>query len=435
MNATLQDLGPCKKQLRIEVAADRVNAAIDAATKYFVRNASLPGFRPGKAPREMILKRFEPDITTEAKRKLWTDAYQEAVKQHKLEPITDPEVEEVQFAQGQEATAIFTLETVPVFELPEYRSLPATRASEKVDDTHVEKALESLRQQKADYLTANRPAQNSDVVVINYQGHCDGKPIQEIAPVARGLNAASNFWVRIAENSFIPGFTEQLVGASAGDKRTVTVDFAADFVTPQLQGRKGSFDVEIVEVKEQKLPELDDAFAKLWKAETLHQLREGVRSDLQNEANGREQRNVRAQVVKALMDRVDFAMPEAAVAAETRNVVYNIVAENKQRGVAQELIDQQKDDIMKAAAQTAKERVKASFLFSKIAVKEGIKVSNEELSNRIMLLAQRYKTPPDKFVKELQEKNAVQEIVGQLLHEKVVDFLQQHAKIEDAPAS
>ena len=140
------------------------------------------------------------------------------------------------------------------------------------------------------------------------------------------------------------------------------------------------------------------------------------------------------QVVEALMTQVDFALPDVAVGTETRNVVYNIVAENKQRGVADELIEQQKQEIYVAAEKTAKDRVKASFLFSKIATKEGIKVTNEELSNRILILAQRYKMTPDKLVKELKERNGIQEIVGQLLHEKVVDFLQQHAKIEDVQA-
>ncbi|MBI1839487.1 MAG: hypothetical protein HYR88_01370 [Verrucomicrobia bacterium] len=163
-------------------------------------------------------------------------------------------------------------------------------------------------------------------------------------------------------------------------------------------------------------------------------MREGVRGDLQNERNLSVNRNVRAQVVQALMDLVQFDLPESAVTAETRSVVYSIVSENQQRGVARELIDQQKDEIFAAAKKTALDRVKASFLFSTIATKEGIKVSNEELNGRIMSMARHYKMTPDKLVKELKKNSGVREVVGQILHEKVVDFLQQHAKIDDASA-
>lgn len=435
MNATLENLGPCKKQLRVEVAADRVKNVFEEVSKYFVKNASLPGFRRGKAPKDMVLKKFEQDITDEAKKKLYSEVYSQALKDHSIEAITDPDVEEVQFGRDQDAKLVFTIETAPQFELPEYRGLPATRTSTKVSEEDLERALAKLREQKSTFETVAREVKDNDFVVIHYTGTCEGQPISALAPAARGLTEQKNFWVRVAKDHFIPGFAEQLIGAKAGDKRTVTVDFPADFVTPQLQGKKGSFDVEIAEVKEQHLPELNDEFAKLWKAETLHQLREGIRADLQNELNTKEHRSVRTQTVEALMARVDFDLPEVAVSNETRNVVYSIVAENKQRGVADELIEQQKKEIHTAAEKTAKERVKASFLFSKIATKEGIKVSNEELSNRIVALARRYQMTPEKLVAELKERNGIQEIVGQILHEKVVDFLQQHAKIEDAPAS
>ena len=142
-------------------------------------------------------------------------------------------------------------------------------------------------------------------------------------------------------------------------------------------------------------------------------------------------RNVRTQVVQGLMDKLTFDLPETLVNAETRSVVYNIVAENQQRGVAREVIDQQKDEIFNAARKTAQERVKASFVFGKIAHKEGIRVTNEDLNARVTLLARRYQMTPDKFAKELEKNGGWREIASQILNEKVVDFLQQNARIED----
>lgn len=191
----------------------------------------------------------------------------------------------------------------------------------------------------------------------------------------------------------------------------------------------------MVEVKERTLPAMDDAFAKTYGAEDLAKLRAGVRADLQNELNSKQTRDLRNQVAKGLLDQVACELPESLVAQETRNIVYQIVQENQGRGITKEAIDQQKDQIYGAANLGAKERVKASFVFQRVAEKEGIKVSREEINQRIYALSQSYQMAPDKFVKELEKRDGVSELYGQLLNEKVIDFLQQHSKIEDvAPA-
>src|SRR5258708_32507272 len=138
-----------------------------------------------------------------------------------------------------------------------------------VTEEDIQRALDTLRQQQASFQKVERPAQTGDIVVVNYTGTCEGKPITEIAPTAQGLTEKKNFWLDMGSNTFIPGFTEQLQGSKAGDKRTVSVDFPADFVTPQLAGKKGSYEVEVVEVKEKVLPVLDDALAKTYGAENL----------------------------------------------------------------------------------------------------------------------------------------------------------------------
>ncbi len=147
----------------------------------------------------------------------------------------------------------------------------------------MERALDLLAQQHTKFETVARELKMGDVAVVNYTGTCDGKPITETAPTAKGLTEQKNFWVDIAPNTFIAGFAEQLIGAKAGDKRTVNVDFPADFVTKELAGKKGVFEVEVVEVKEKILPPIDDELAKKYGAENLEKLRAGVRVDLENE--------------------------------------------------------------------------------------------------------------------------------------------------------
>jgi len=438
VNVTVENLGPCKKLVRFEVDVQTVDETFKSVTKQFQKRASLPGFRPGKAPEEMILKKFEKDITEDAKRKVISDAYRQGMKDQKLSAVGYPDIEEIQVGRGQPFQFAATIETVPDFEMPEYRGLPAKREKRMVTSEDVERALTALQTQKATFQTVDRALQEGDMAVVNYTGTCEGKPITELAPVARGLTEQKNFWIEAKPGSFLPGFAEQLIGAKAGEQRKVTVDFPADFVTSQVAGKQGVYEVTMVEVKERILPPLDDAFAQSYDAETMEKLREGVRRDLQNELNVTQKREVRNQVVNALLSRVNFELPETPKQHETNKIVYEIVADYQKRGVSREIIDQQKDRIYALAAQSAQGRVKAMLLFEKIAEKEGIRVSQEEITTRMVALAQHYNMTVQKFAKEMEARNGVQDIYQELIQEKVIDFLHEHARIEEtdpAPAA
>jgi len=430
----IEDLAPCKKLVRFEVENAKVDEAFETVTRDFQKQAALPGFRPGKAPKDMVVKRYEQDITEEVKKKLISETYRQGIKDKKIEVVGYPDIEEIQFGKGQALQFAATVETAPDFEMPDYRGLPAKREIASVTEEDIDKATDALRAQQGKFEKVEREVRENDFVVLNYTGTCEGKPITDWNPVARGLTEKKNFWVQVTPDSFIPGFAPQLIGAKAGDKRTVKVTFAADFVTQEVAGKEGAYDVEIVEVKERVLPPIDDAFARTYGAEDLTKLREGIRQDLQNELNLKQKRTIRGQLVEALLSKVNFDLPESMVQQETRNVVYNIVSENQRRGIPKEVIDQQKEAIYSAANQTARERVKAEFIFQRIAGKEGIRVDERELNLRIVALAQSYNMAPEKFLKELQARDGVQEVYAQVLHEKVVDFLQEHAKIEDVPA-
>jgi len=435
VNITVENLAPCKKLLRVELDAKAVDETFDAITKDFQKQASLPGFRPGKAPRNLVLKKHEADIKDEVKRKLIGDSYRQALEEKKISVVGYPDIEEIQFGRGQALQFAATIETAPEFQLPEYKGLPVKREAKSVTAADVDRAIELLAKQHTQFETVARALQMGDIAVVNYTGTCDGKPVTDTAPTAKGLTEQKNFWVDIAPDAFIPGFADQIIGAKAGDRRTVNVDFPADFVTKQLAGKKGVYDVEVVEVKEKKLPAIDDALAKKYEAENLLKLREGVQRDLENELKHSQAKAVRGQLIQGLLAATNFDLPETAVAHETRNVVYDIVRENTQRGVARDLIEKQKDEIYSVAAQNAKERVKLTFLIQRIAEKENIQVSQDEVLKRVQSLAMAYQIPLEKFLKDLQKRNGVRELFDQIAHEKVLAFLEQNAKIEEVPAA
>ena len=361
MNVTVNDVGPCKKLVRIELTEAEVGESFAAVEKDFLKHANLPGFRKGKAPRDVVLKSYAKDIKEEARRKVANDAYHKAVKEQNLKVYHLLEVEDTDLQnleRGKPAHLVITVEVVPTFELPAYRGLPAQRETRSVTEEDINHAIDLLRGRHAKFEKADREARQGDFLVVNYTGHVDGKPIAEVAPASRGLSTQQNFWIEVKDEGFIPGFAQQLIGAKASDKRTVNVQFPPEVVAP-LGGQKAVYDVEVVEVKERVLPALDDAFAKQWEAEDVKTLREGVRGDLQNELNDKLRRSVREQVVKFLLSQVNFEMPESAVLAETRSVIYQVVKENQDRGVSKEAIDKNKDQIFGMANSAAKERVKA----------------------------------------------------------------------------
>ena len=431
VNVTVENLGPCKKLMRVEVDAPAVDAALEEITHDFQKQVRLPGFRPGKAPRHLVVKAYAPQIDDEAKRKLVSEGYRQAIADQKLRVVGQPDIEEIQFARGQPFQFAVTLETAPEFELPEYKGLPVKRPMSVVTEDDMERALNVLREQRATYLDVARPVQAGDFVVVNYTGACDGKPITETAPTARGLTEKKDFWLHVAKDSFIPGFTEQLIGAQAGEQRTVNVDFPADFAARELAGRKGVYEVEIVQVKEKVLPELNDELARSFGAEDMAKLREGVRTDLQNELNYKIKRGVRDQLVRELLNRVNCELPESIVLSETRNVVYDLVRENQQRGVPKDVIEKQKDEIFSGANNSAKYRIKAAFVLGRIAEKEGIKAEPKEITQRILLLAEQYQIKPEQMIKQLRERNGFGEIEEQIISAKVLDFLELNAKVEE----
>ena len=431
MNVTVETLAPCKKLIRIDYPVEEVGATFDKITREFQKYANLPGFRPGKAPKHLVMRSYGERIESEVKRELIGNGYRDAIKDNDLHIVGEPDFEEIQFAKDTPFQFAVTVETAPDFELPEYKGLEAKREMRTVTEEDIDQALTVLQEKRGSFNDVDRPVEDGDYVVINYKGTCDGKPITEIAAGASRLESAEGFWVNVAADQFIPGFTEQLVGGKAGESRSVNVDFAADFAVTELAGKAGLFEVEISQVKVQDLPEVNEEFAKQFGAESVESLREGIHRDLEAELKSKLSRDLRNQLLQGLMSKVTCELPESVVEEETKNVVYNIVRENRNRGVSKEMIDTQKDEIYSMASNSAKDRIKSAFIIGKIASKEGITAKNEEINYRIIELAQTYDIKPEKMAKQLKERNGISEIQEQIISSKVVDFLELHAKIED----
>ena len=431
MEVTITDLSPCKKQLRIEIDAETVNAKFDAVAKDFRRHAHLPGFRPGKAPLANVMRSYGDKIGEEAKRTLMSDSYAKALKENELRPVIMPEVEELQFGHGKPFQYLATLEVTPAFEMPEYIGIEVEKERHSVNDADIAKALDTLREQRVSYADMDRPVVEDDFIVVNFTGTIDDKPITDLIKVARGLTEQKNFWLHKTQNPLIPGTVEALIGSSKGDKKTVTVTIPDDFVYEEIVGKEAKYEIEVVQVKEKSLPELDDKFAKGFGAESMDKLREGVENDLKNELEYSKKKSIRNQCVDKLLGAVNCDLPETIVNEATRAAVHNIVQQNHQRGVGKEIIEENKDKIYANAKTDAEVRVKANYILSKIAEKEGIKVTDKELSRQVAAMAAQQKVKPQKLAQQLKDNGTIYQVQEEIMNSKVIDLLEEKAKVTE----
>jgi len=433
MSVSIEIAGPCRKKLRIEISAERVAGTRAEILREFRQVAALPGFRAGKAPEPMVEKRYAKEIDDEVRKKLIPDTYREAIGEQKLRVVGLPQIEKVEHEPGQPMIYTAIVDVTPEFALPEYKGLTVKRKETPVTDEDVAKMVDALREQQADFANVEgRGLKTGDFAVINYTGVADGKPIAELVPDNKGLGEHQGFWVLVESDSFLPGFCDQLLGATTGEKRQVLINFPADFPQKQLAGRKATYFVDVTGIKEKKLSELNEEFAKKVGAESLDKLKEQVRKGIANEREVELQADLRNQLVDQLLKQTPCDLPDSLVAAETRSIVYDVVRENTMRGVSREELEQRKNDIFGFAAQNAKDRLRASFILDAIADKEGINVEEAELNTKIAQLAQRNRTTPERIKAQLVEHDEMGRVEDEIRVAKTLDFLMANAKVETA---
>ena len=431
MPVTIENIAPCRKKLRVEIPADRIAGVRTEILEEFRKHAAIPGFRPGKAPEPMIEKRYATEIDDELRKRLIPDTYREALAELKLHAIGYPQIDDVDHKPGQPLVYTANIDTAPEFTLPDYKGISVKKKTIAVKDADVTGMLDNLRDQQADFSPVEgRALKTGDFAILTYTGMCDGKPISELAGEAKTLGDNKDFWMLVGPDSFLPGFCDQLLGAQSGEKREVQIDFPADFPQKPLAGKKATYSVDVTGIREKKLPELNDDFAKKIGIDDLEKLNAQVRKSLEGQREQEATSEVRNQLVEHLLSQVEFALPETLVAQETRTIVYDLVRENSMRGMSKEQLEKQKDEIYKFATENAKTRLRSSFILDAIADAEKIGVEETEVNQRIAEMAPRYRVTPERLRAQLEEREGLDELAEQIRVGKTIDFLLANAKVE-----
>ena len=241
------------RRMQISVPADTVASYEEKAARKYATQARIPGFRPGKAPLDIVRKRFAKEISDEFKQSLTSDAYRGALEKEKLEVLNLVKVDGADFAPGQPATVTFVVDVRPEFNLPAYVDLPTEVGPVEANDAEVEKVIEGLRSDRADFKAADRESRKGDYVKLSYEGTVDGKPITELAPDKELYGKVPQTWEEVegANEGVIPGLGQQIAGLNTGQKREVKITFPADFApVPALAGKLATYTIEVQEVRE-----------------------------------------------------------------------------------------------------------------------------------------------------------------------------------------
>jgi len=429
MKISLENAGGCRRRVKGEIPADHVRQKEAQVTLSFQKSARLPGFRPGRAPLDMVRKRYAPDIQAELREVLLREGLRAAVDKEKLQLVDDPAVEEANFAQDLKFRFILRVDIAPEFKLPAAKGLKIPKKSpEPVTDKDVAATLKQLAEPMAHFHTLEpRPAQEGDFAVVDFEGTCGGKKISEIAPQAGQVAAAKKLWLWLKPDSFLPGFCQALYGLKPGETKEVEVKFPADFPQAPLRGQTARYAVALHELKERHLPECNESFCQEHYQMSLEELRKKIQEDLAASRDSALRVEESKAVTAALLAAVKMDVPEPMLAEERRRLVARLVEENQRRGVPQEELLKHKDEILAAAGRSAEENVKLSFLLRKVAETENLQVEEPELLHEVAQLASHSGQDVRLFAKRLQKSGALPSLADTLLRRKTVDFLLQHA--------
>ena len=429
MKISLENAGGCRRRVKGEIPADTVRKKEEQVILSFQKSARLPGFRPGRAPLEMVRKRYAPDIQAELRDVLLREGLRAAVEKEKLQLVDDPSVEEANFAKDLKFQFILRVDIAPEFKVPAAKGLKIPKKSpEPVADKDVEAALKQLAEPMAHFHNLEpRAAREGDFAVVDFEGTCGGKKISEIAPQAGQIAAAKKLWVWLKADSFLPGFCQALYGVKPGETKEVEVKFPADFPQTPLRGQTGRYQVTLLELKERHVPDIDESFCQEHYKISLEELKKRIREDLVASRESAVRSDDSKAVTTALLSAVKMDVPEPMLEEERRRLVARLVEENQRRGVPQEELLKHKDEILAAAGRSAEENVKLSFLLRKVAEGEGIKVEESEILHEVAHLAAHSGQDVRLFAKRLQKSGALPSLADTLLRRKTVDFLLQHA--------
>ena len=416
----------CKRELELEIPAESVKKAAEKVARDLARVARIPGFRPGKAPVTLIRRRFADDIQGEVVQSLVPEYLEKALDEKKLIPVTRPEVDKVEFKEGEPLRFRAVFEVLPEFELGDYKNLEVQVDPIEIGDAQVNKALEEMRERAATFVPVEgRAAKDSDYVLMKLVGTPvgGGDPVQ-----------ADNILCHLGAEETLESFTENLRGAQPGETKKFQSKYPDDYPDPKLAGKTYDYSVEVQGVKEKKLPELNDEFAKDAAGQTggfttLAEMRKKILENLEAAKGQRQQAQAREKILELLVKRHDFPVPKALVESQMDTRLERVVRSLAAQGVDPRAVNVDWVSLRRRQHDPAVDDVKAELLLDRIATAENIEAKDEDVEKEIATLAEHSGESTTALRARLTKQGALDRMKSKLRSDKTIEWLYRTARI------
>lgn len=423
MKVDITDVSPVKKTLEIEVEPAEVKAETKRVVDRYARQARIPGFRAGKAPRSVIEARYGKDIKDDVRDGLISRSYGEATREHGYRPLGEPTLEDVDEADDGTVRFKTTFEILPAFDVQGYKEVEARRVVTPVQDDDVDQAIEEIRQSRASLVAAEgRAAATGDYVVADIAGApADGEPFEREAMILE-VGATDN----------LPQFNEGIEGAKAGDELSFDVDYPEEFPADALKGKTVAYKLQVHEVKVRQAPELDDEFAKdLGEFENLAELEARVRTDLEARAEAQADSEVRKSILDKILLENAVPLPDVLVEQEIRNRLEDVARQMIMQGMNPSEAEFDWKKMREAQEEGARKAVHARLVLDAVAEAESIEVGSKDVDDRIRQEAARMGEKFDEVKSRLKSQGGLEAVRNQLLRERSLDFVTSVANIRE----
>jgi len=432
MKVEKKEQAPCVIELTVNADAEEIKADYKKVFNVFLRNGVIPGFRKGKAPADLIQRKFQSEIKQEAIQECFRKLYPEAVKEAKLEVVNLQGLTEASLTPetGFKFTAL--IEVKPEFDLPKYKKLSIKKNEVKVTDEQVAERVEGYRAAFAKYEEAKEGAvvADGDFVNFDYKGTLDGQPLSEIVPDQKAVCGAEGFWTQIVDGRFLPEILDALKGMKVGETKTgIAVTFPKDNAPEPIQGRTCEYEITLKAFRSRIMPD-DKAFAEAAKVESLDELAKQFRGEMEKAADAAELDNRRNQAIELLLKKADFDVPPCLVRQQMERQINEIAQRAQYSGLPADYFEKNRDAILADANNAAVRQVRISYILAGIADAENIEITDADIDAGLEKLAasSSNSSSAEEIRKQLTENGRLDGYKDQLRAEKALDIVLAEAK-------
>ena len=425
----VEDISPVKKKLKVEVPADVAGKEFNQIASDYKKHARLPGFRPGKAPLQLVKRRFQKDIRQDVLQRLIPESYGQALREREVKPLGDLRIEQLSFEEGESLLYEAQVEILPEITLPEYRGLEVRIPTEALTEDMVEEQLEKMRQRQAPLVAVSdrTTAADGDYVTVDLKGEYldqdpDGKPAEPIEE--------EDVTLQLGGEHTHKSFDQALNGMDVGEEKTFEVTYEPDYPEEKLAGHRVRFNVRLNDIKLLDLPDLDDEFARgLGEFENLDKLKNKIREELNHQLEHNRASNLRQQIVQKLIDTTDFEVPELLVENGIDDKVRDLAYDMARQGLNPTKANVEWASMRSKLKAVAEKETRAGLILAKVADQEGFDVSPQEISQELEGLAESTNQPIDKVRQHFQEDSRREGLVDQIRRRKALDVVLAGAKV------